>query len=143
MKKVLLVLPVLVVAGAAAWWFLVRAPDPPPAADTDAHEVAFVDLPPLTLPAVRDGAVERLVRVDLALELRPGADAAKVQAELPRLTDAFLVELYGLIGHRFMDESGDDTAVIKSRLQAASRRVLGSDAVAAVLIQGMAQAGRG
>lgn len=140
MKKLLLILPVLVLAGAAAWWFVLRGPEAPQGSAQEAPQVQFVDLPPLTLPVVRDGDVERVVRVDLALELKSGADAPRVSADLPRLTDAFLVELYALVGHRLMEENRYDADVIKRRLQAASERVLGPGVVTAVLIQGMAQA---
>jgi flagellar basal body-associated protein FliL len=144
MKKLLPILLVLILAGGAAWWFLLREAEPE-SEGAEHHESAalgpsFIDLDPLTVPVVRDGVVERVVRIDLSLELKESMPALQAEQSAPRLTDVFVVELYALLAHRRMEEQRYDTAIIKKRLQAASDRLLGPGVVAAVLVQGMAVA---
>jgi hypothetical protein len=142
MKKLLLILPILIIAGAAAWWFLLRTPAPEEgaAAVEEGPPVEFVELKPLTVPVVRQGIVERMVRVDVALELQASEAASKVTEALPRITDAFVVELYALLGHRLMEEENYDPVIIKRRLKGATERVVGPGLVSEVLIRGMAVA---
>jgi flagellar basal body-associated protein FliL len=114
MKKILLILPLLIIAGAAAWWFLLRAPAAEGAATATAPaaaEVKYIELKPLVVPVVREGAVEKIVRVDVALELQDSGAAPKVNESLPRLTDAFVIELYSLLGHRLMEAERYDPGI--------------------------------
>lgn len=140
MKKLIVILIVLVLGGGAAWWFLLReAPDATEQEASAAAAPSFIDLPPFIVPVVRDSGVNKLIRIDLALELKAEA-VATMETGLPRLTDAFVSELYGLFGYRLMEERQYDLAIVKRRLQRAADRTLGEGQVLAVLVQGIALA---
>lgn len=146
-KLIRTLFPLLFIAG-GAWWFLLReeGPDDGEPEAAVAAPPPFVDLEPMLVPVVRDGGVRRLIKIDLAVELR---DAAATEASaasggkgeggtsLPHLTDVFMSELYALFGRRQMEERQYDLAIVKRRLQSAADRVLGEGRVVAVLIQGM------
>ena len=74
--------------------------EPPPKPPT-----AFVRLPPLVVPMIGPSRVEQfvtvVVAVEVVLEKQP-----MVQANQPRLTDAFLTALYGGIADQFDPERG-------------------------------------
>jgi hypothetical protein len=136
MKKLILILIVLLLLGGGAWWFLLR--EDPGAAEQAAAEAvppSFVDLEPFVVPVVRDGGVRKVIRIDLAVEVK--GDAESQDAGLPRLTDAFVSELYGLFGRRQIEDRQFDLAIVKRRLQSAADNALGEGIVVAVLIQGM------
>jgi flagellar basal body-associated protein FliL len=142
MKKLIPICLLLVFASAgAAWWFLLRAPEAKASGGAEAAvstAPSFLELQPLTIPVVRESAVERMLRVSLTLELAGAEASGRATDALPRLTDAFVVELYGLLGRRQMAERQYDTGIIKRRLQAVSDRVLGPGTVTNVLVQGLA-----
>jgi hypothetical protein len=140
MKKLIVIVLVLLLGGGAAWWFLLRE-SPEDSAETEvaAAPPTFLDLEPFIVPVVRDSGVSKLIKIDLALEVK-GEGAATTEEGLPRLTDAFVTELYGLFGYRQMEERQYDLAIVKRRLQNAADRALGEGEILAVLVQGIALA---
>ena len=57
------------------------------------EEVAFVDMPPLTVNLATTGNQPALLQLSLSLEVADPALAAAVEAVLPRILDGFLVFL--------------------------------------------------
>ena len=144
MKKLAIIAVALFVlggAGAGAWLFLWR--DDGSAAPAAEAPPTFVELPPITVSVIRGDRVVRLLVVDVTLEMHPGDDPAAVDGALPRLTDAFLVELHGLFGHRLMDERGFDLDLVRSRLKLVAARVVGGDLVSDVLVKAGGQRDNG
>ncbi|MEX2009258.1 MAG: hypothetical protein WEC41_03610 [Dongiaceae bacterium] len=136
MKKLVIIAVALLVlggAGAGAWWFLWR--DDGSAVSAAAAPPTFVELPPMTVSVIRGDRVVRLLVVRVTLEMRPGDDPTAVDSALPRLTDAFLVELHGLFGYRLMDERGFDLELVRTRLKLVAARVVGADLVTDVLVK--------
>lgn len=150
MMRILLVLIVAIVFGGAGfaggWWYFTifappqheaeaKPPEPPPAGPP-----SFVNIGPLTVPVLGGDKAEQFVTLVVALEVADGTVAERVRSLAPRLTDAFVTSLYGAIGNGHMLHGGlIDVQQIKSRLLAASRKVVGDGVARDVLIQVVSQ----
>lgn len=144
MKKILVIGVVLLLAGGGgAWWFLLRPqPETTAASKADAAP-AFMPLAPITISVVNDSRVVGQVTLELTLALRDAEGQADVTEALPRLTDAIIVELHGLLGRRLMAQEGYPLPLIKQRLMGVASRIVGGDVISDVLIKTMSQHQRG
>src|SRR4051794_12155700 len=106
MKIVVLLLVALIFGGGGvgAGWYLfadhnpehkekVEAPPPPPPAGPP----VFVNVGPLTVPVPGPDKTDQFVTLVVALEVSDLTTADKVRVQAPRLTDAFMVTVYGAI----------------------------------------------
>ncbi|ALG71083.1 hypothetical protein VY88_03370 [Azospirillum thiophilum] len=108
--------------------------EPPPKPPT-----AFVRLPPLVVPMIGPSRVEQfvtvVVAVEVVLEKQP-----MVQANQPRLTDAFLTALYGGIADQSILKGAlVNIPAVKAKLVEAAGKIVGKDAVQDVLVQAVTQ----
>jgi flagellar FliL protein len=102
------------------------------------EEVAeFVQLAPLILPILDKSGLLQTVSVVVALEVKNKADAEFVKSLQPRITDAFIQEMYGVIHHPAGMVNGNviKVGVLKKRLNKVGQRVLGEDVLQDVLLQ--------
>lgn len=143
MKKLFLIGMALILlgGGAGGWWFFLRSPAAPAApgeavASSDQAPV-YVPLPSIVVSVLRGERLVRHVKVDVALEVHGEANRAQLVAGLPRVLDAFVVELHELLRHRYVEEGGYDPALVKRRLKAAAARVIGPGLVADILVKGI------
>ncbi len=98
--------------------------------------VEFVQLAPLTLPIVDSTGVTQTVNLVVALEVPDAAAAAKVEKYKPRLTDAYIQELYGVLNeHAALKGGVIQIGFIKEKLKKISDKVLGEGIVDNVLLQ--------
>lgn len=146
MKKLLLIGMALILlgGGAGGWWFFLRSPAAPPAAPGEAvassdRTPVYVPLPSIVVSVLRGERLVRHVKVDVALEVHGEANRAQLVAGLPRVLDAFVVELHELLRHRYVEEGGYDPALLKRRLKAAAARAIGPGLVADILVKGIAR----
>ena len=122
--------------GAAAWWFLLR--DAGEAAGFGSAGVPdFVEIAPFTLPVMRAGRVEQLVKVIIVVEVRSDGSNRIIYKSLRRLKDAYLSELYKLFSRRFVWESGNLEYFVRRRLMVVSEAVVGPGVVQNILIHGI------
>lgn len=100
--------------------------------------VQFVELNPLILPIIGDRGVMQVISLVVSVEVDSEEKAEQVRKYSPRLTDAFLSDLYGTFSN-VADANGGDVpiAYIKERLSALSNKVLGGPIVSDVLLQVM------
>ena len=140
MKRALVsivVLTVLAAAGVAGWMLLGQskaeaASAPPPAA----NETRYVKLKPFVLPVVGNRRIEQVVGLVVALEVAEPANAALVEQNVPKLTDAFITDLYGALEPARLGDGGlVSIDHVKGKLSRASDRVLGEGVVKEVLVQ--------
>ena len=140
-RLVILLLLVLSLAGGggAAWWFLLRdaGDEVEGTAEEEEPTPDFVAIDPFKVPVMRNGRVIRLVSVIIVLDVKPDGSNRLVYKYMRRLKDAYLSELYSLLGRRFVWESGNVQTYIRRRLKQVSEDVLGPGVVQNVLIQGM------
>ncbi|PWC33081.1 hypothetical protein [Azospirillum sp. TSO35-2] len=108
--------------------------EPPPKPPT-----AFVRLPPLVAPMLGPTRVEQFVTVVVAVEVMLEKQPM-VQANQPRLTDAFLTALYGGIADKsILNGSLVNIPAVKAKFMEAAIKVVGKDAVHDVLVQAVTQ----
>ena len=96
----------------------------------------FVELDPLILPIVDNDGVQQVVSIVVALEVSGPTDADKVKSLKPRLKDAYIQDLYGVLNkHEALKGGVVQVGAIKERLNMATRKVMGDDVVHDVLLQ--------
>jgi flagellar FliL protein len=103
----------------------------------DEVAVEFVRLDPLILPIVNRSGLSQVVSIVVALEVKDKHDAEYVKNMQPRIKDAFIQEMYGVIHSPLGMQDGNviKVSVLKSRLGRVGKQVLGDDIVQDVLLQ--------
>ena len=100
----------------------------------------FVELDPIILPIIDTQGVTQVVTLVVSLEVygEDNADFAKRMS--PRLKDAFIQDMYGVLNRKASMEGGVVRAdQLKARLLKASGKVLGTQRVNDVLLQVVSQ----
>lgn len=96
----------------------------------------YVEMDPLHLPIFSADAVDQTLLLVFTLEVPDSAAADKVRVTTPRLSDAFIGQLFGVLGEKgVIDHGRVDVDRLKDELTRASRKILGDEIVKHVLIQ--------
>lgn len=142
---VIIVLAVVLLGGGAAGWFFFLKEEP----DQMAEEVVevlppaapvYVRFNPLQLPLIGDDGIEQVIDIIVALEVADNAAADKVIAMAPRLNDAILRDLYGVLHtSRIMRNGIVNVNAVKQRIVAVAQGIMGEELVKDALVQGVAQ----
>ncbi len=104
--------------------------------EVDRSKFAFVELDALILPIIDDNGVTQTVSLIVAIEVADEHAAATVESQAPRLKDAFIQDMYGVLNDKAALKGGViQVNMLKERLNKASARVLGDDIVQDVLLQ--------
>ena len=101
----------------------------------------YVKLDPITLPVITTKGLTQQVSLVVQLEVEWGKSEEIAPYE-PRLTDAYLQDLYGALGagHGLMKDNFVDINTVRDRLTAVTDKVLGPEhKVHAVLLQALQQ----
>ena len=102
---------------------------------TDSNGSFFVKLDPLQLPIIDEDGVQQVVSMVVAIEV-DGSHAARVKKISPRLTDAYIQNMYGILNrHSALKGGVIQVGIIKERLNRVTSEVLGADVGAQVLLQ--------
>lgn len=97
------------------------------------HE--FVQLDPLILPVVGQNGVDEVVSMVIVIEVKDPEKKAMVTKLQPRLKDAYIQGLYGMLNKHVALQGGVlQVGMVKEKLAAISAQVLGDDVVADVLL---------
>lgn len=117
-----------------------RAADEHGAALPDADAMEYYDLMPMNIPVMTDQGLVQQVSVAVSLQCKPGK-REQIAAYKPKLMDAYLRELYGVLGTGQAMIRNDivDVEAVKSRLSDVTQRVVGPDLVSEVLLQSVHQ----
>jgi len=102
-------------------------------------EVHFVEMSPLIIPVINSHGVTQMISLVIAVEVDSQEKADRVTKYSPRLTDAYLSDLYGAFSHDMPDNDMIPVAYLKERLNKMSTKILGEDVVADVLLQVLQQ----
>lgn len=142
MKKliVLFVLLLLVLGGAGGgYYFFVMKKDTPPEQMTKEEEQKaepfFSSVDTITIPVIRSGAVKKYVSLQISLETYDKDRLEIINAQQPRIEDAFLRSLHGYFAETPIN-APLNVRDVKVRLMKDCARLLGPDMVKDVLIQG-------
>lgn len=93
------------------------------------NKLLNVRLDPLVVSIQRNGVVEKHVGFVIVLEVADSAAQAKVQDLIPKLNDAFVMDINALASLPHAADNGIDPDALKRRLAASCTRVLGPDVV--------------
>lgn len=101
-----------------------------------AVEPTFVEMDPLILPIVDNSGVTQVVSLVIALEVEDKEIAKKIEALTPRLKDAYIQDMYGVLNKYAAMKGGViQVSTIKERLNIVTDEVLGGVGEAKVLLQ--------
>lgn len=96
----------------------------------------FVELDPLILPIVDARGISQTVSMIVVLQVPDNESAAQVTQMAPRLKDAYIQDMYGVLNkHAALQGGVVQVGMIKSRLNEISQRVMGEGVVDDVLLQ--------
>lgn len=96
----------------------------------------FVELDPLILPIVDNDGVNQVVSMVIALEVKDSAAEITVKGMKPKLKDAYIQDMYGVLNrHAALKGGVVQVNKIKKRLNKITNHVLGEDVVKDVLLQ--------
>lgn len=100
-------------------------------------DVQYVEMQPLVLPIIDDNGVSQVVSLVMVLEVNDVGTAGEVRRLEPRLKDAYLQDMYGVLNKEAAMGDGGvvEVAKIKARLNKVTERVLGKGVVNDVLLQ--------
>jgi flagellar FliL protein len=154
MKKLLLGLLALLIlgGGGAGAYFYFQKPAEAAVGDAEEHQAAkeaekddghggkeggdFVELSPLVLPIIDDTGVTQVVSIVVVIEAASANAANDIRKFEPRLNDAYIQEMYGILNkHAALQGGVVRVDMLKERLNAISQRVLGTEMVNDVLLQ--------
>ncbi len=110
------------------------------AAEAEAHgepeELHFVDLAPLVLPIIDESGVSQVVTIVVAIEVPTGDDAAMVKKLKPKLKDAYIQDMYGVLNRKAITTGGViEVGKLKARLTRITKGIIGEEQVNDVLLQ--------
>jgi len=150
-KKILAILVVLALVGgggAGAYFYFMKSAEASQPEGVDAEKYAekkeekdksthiFVELDVLTLPIIDDSGVTQTVSMVVAIEVVDDKAAATVTAQAPRLRDAYIQKMYGILyANNALKGGVIQVSAIKEQLNEISHKVLGKDIVEDVLLQ--------
>jgi flagellar FliL protein len=96
----------------------------------------FVELDPLVLPIVDNSGVSQVVSMVISIEVDGASAAEKVKTMSPRLKDAYIQDMYGVLNeHAALKGGVIQVNTIKKRLRKLTDKVLGEDVAQDVLLQ--------
>jgi flagellar FliL protein len=146
MKILVIILLVIILAGGgAAGWFFFLKEDPDAVAEEVVEELppappVYVRFNPLQLPLIGDDGIEQVIDIIVALEVPDQASADLVIAMAPRLNDAILRDLYGVLHtSRIMRNGIVNVTAVKQRIVAVAKDIMGEELISDALVQGVAQ----
>ena len=98
--------------------------------------VEFVKLDPLILPIIDTNGVNQVLSLVVSLEVSSFNNAEKVKTMRPKLTDAYIQDMYGILNEQVALQNGVlKVSVIKKRLMNVTEHIMGEDIVSDVLLQ--------
>lgn len=96
----------------------------------------YVELDPLILPIVDNNGLSQSVSLVIALEVADDATAKQVEGMSPKLKDAYIQDMYGMLNeHAALKGGVIQITDIKNRLNKITHEVMGEDVVHEVLLQ--------
>ena len=152
MKKVLIpILALLLLAGggAGAYFYMGKSEASTGGAKAEAKKdapkdgestVTFVPMEAIVLPVIGRDGISQTVSMVVSLQVSDKEKAEKIKAQLPKLQDAFLSEMYGSLSSPATMEGGViKVSALKEQLVQIAKKVLGDDQIDGVLLQVLQQ----
>ena len=151
MKTIIFALVAILIlgGGAAGAYFYFQKPaeasvgeaEKEPVKEADAHGDGhsmgeFVQLDPLILPVIDETGVTQVVSIVVVLEVPDASAANDVKKYSPRLKDAYIQAMYGVLNKNAGLHNGViQVGMLKERMHSISRKVMGEGKINDVLLQ--------
>ena len=145
MKRIIIIVAVLAILGGGGFYAYTNLLNKDGAEEVAAveeekdkkpTELTYVDMEPFVLSVIGKDRAHHVLSMAVALEVSDITQVDTVKALKPRLTDAFLTEMYSIVERRSIREGGPlPFDEIRSRLMKVSQRIAGKDVVNGVLLQ--------
>ena len=105
-----------------------------------AGDPIYVHLAPLILPVINENGVEQIVTIILDIQVKDFDTAEKLHANMPRVMDSLMRNLYGGLGQGAL-RNGKlvNVGKVKSKAVAAVSEIVDQDKIQDVLVQGVSQ----
>ena len=101
-----------------------------------AKELRFVEMDPIILPIIDAQGVSQVITLVISLEVSGEKNADYAKNLAPRLKDAYIQDMYGVLNRKAsMDGGVIKVDELKERLNRISAKVLGENKVNGVLLQ--------
>ena len=98
--------------------------------------VEYVKMSPLILPIIDDDGVFQTLSMVVTIEVDNQISADKVREKSPKLKDAYIQDMYGVLNEYGALKGGIiQVHIIKDRLNMITKKVLGDDIEAEVLLE--------
>ncbi len=102
----------------------------------EGNNPSYVKLDPLVVPIVNDDGASQVVSLLITLEVMAATDIPKIETLKPRVKDAMIINLYGLLNERAAVQNGVlQVSYVKKHLTAAIEKVVGEGVLKDVLLQ--------
>jgi hypothetical protein len=153
MKKLIMVFAGMMMLGGAAvsvMKVMQLGPFAPPTADqvvaggpkgSAPEPPRFIDLDPLIVPVFHGSEIVTTIQISVKLEAIGIINETKIGRIKPRLSDAYIKDLYSFIPRLLENQERVNVFIIKKRLQMVSERVAGPGVVSDVLVQSILDTG--
>lgn len=103
---------------------------------SDEGSVEYVTLDPLILPIIDQDGVYQVLSLAVVIEVSGVSDADKIKAKAPRLKDAYIQDMYGILNENAALKGGVvQVNMIKKRLNYLTHKIMGDDVKTEVLLQ--------
>lgn len=98
--------------------------------------VSFVQMSPLVLPILDKNGVSQIISLVISIEVKDEVLAKEVERLTPRLKDAYIQDMYGVLTKQAAMTGGVvQVGYIKNRLNQVTAKVMGKNRVNDVLLQ--------
>ena len=108
-------------------------------ASADGHAAPqnmYYTMDPLVLPVISEEGLSQVINMVIVLEVSDEAAKDKVKYMAPRIKDAFIQDMYGVLNkHAALQGGVVQVRVIKDRLNQIANRVMGDGSINDVLLQ--------
>ncbi|PCJ99836.1 MAG: flagellar basal body-associated FliL family protein [Zetaproteobacteria bacterium] len=103
---------------------------------SDEGSVEYVEMDPLILPIIDQDGVYQVLSLVVIIEVEGVFNADKIKARSPRLKDAYIQDMYGILNENAALKNGVvQVKMLKKRLNKITDEIMGDEMDTEVLIQ--------
>ncbi len=95
----------------------------------------FIDLDPLVVPIFQGDSIATTIQITVKLETTGAEKESKINKWKPRISDAFIRDLYSFIPRLLRNQERVNVFIIKKRLQLIGDKVMGPGIIENILVQ--------
>ncbi|HEY8964174.1 MAG TPA: hypothetical protein VIN59_06915 [Alphaproteobacteria bacterium] len=103
-------------------------------------QISYISMDPIILPIIDRDGISQTISLVVSIQVNDPVNAEEVRANLPKLADAYLSDMYGTLSKKSSMEGGVvKVSMLKARLVSVSQKVMGKDKINDVLLQVLQQ----